>query len=512
MKVNNYESTMIPIKSVQECKEFEQLIMEKYHISSLMLMEMVTTNIIDEHLNFFGGRTISIFCGTGNNGGDGFSLARKLSKQYSVSVFWYGDENKMTPETAYQYRCTSQIVTVIHLQTQEDVDRHVHSADVAIDCLIGLQSTHELLGFVVNILERIRSLVFRKVFAIDVPTGVNATTGDAHEFAIRPTDVLTIGSVKPGLISGVVGSTLPFPQVVSLMDFRATIEQNSKRHLLEFVDVRQILPDRKSNVWKFDMGHAVVVAGSSSMLGAGVFVANTAISVGAGLVTLLTTSRHPSIKPEVMVHTITSQEHGNMTILSFDEMKPFLDKATVIAIGPGLGNSYESIKLTERIIEEYHTKTPIVVDADGLLAINKDNVYSPNVVLTPHLGEFKRLAGIDFDTAKNIYLSLTRSMATTMNCIIHTKSAPSITSNGEEEFWLPADAPSLATAGSGDVLTGIITGIIAQGVDTFRATALAAFLHREAAKRFEKSNAEELLTASKLIDFIDFTPHEDTWD
>jgi NAD(P)H-hydrate epimerase len=212
-----------------------------------------------------------------------------------------------------------------------------------------------------------------------------------------------------------------------------------------------------------------------------------------------------------MVHTIISQEHGNMTILSFDEMKPFLDKATVIAIGPGLGNSYESIKLTERIIDEYHSKVPIVVDADGLLAINTEKVYSSNVVLTPHLGEFKRLTSIDFDTAKKEYIDRNSSLASTMNCIIHTKSAPSITSNGEEEFWLPADAPSLATAGSGDVLTGIITGIIAQGVDTFRATGLGAFLHREAAKRFEKSNAEELLTASKLIDYIDFKPHDDNW-
>ena len=510
MKMNNEENTMIPIRSVQECKEFEQLIMDKYHISSLMLMEMVTTNIIEEHLHFFGCRTISIFCGTGNNGGDGFSLARKLSNQYTVTVFWYGDESKMTPETAYQYQCTSQIVKVIHLQTQDDLERYVHSADVAIDCLIGLQSTYELRGFVVNILERIRSLVFRKVFAIDVPTGVNPTTGEGHQFAIQPTDLLTIGSVKAGLISGEIGNSLPFPQVVKLTDFKATIEQKSNRGMLEFDDVRHILPDRKSNVWKFDMGHAVVVAGSSSMLGAGVFVANTAISVGAGLVTLLTTSRHPSIKPEVMVHTITSQEHGNMTILSFDEMKPFLDKATVIAIGPGLGNSYESIKLTARIIEEYHSKVPIVVDADGLLAIDTEKIYSSNVVLTPHLGEFKRLASIDFDTAKKEYIERTSSLAYSMKCIIHTKSAPSITSNGVEEFWVPADAPSLATAGSGDVLTGIITGIIAQGVDTFHATALGAFLHREAAKRFEKSNAEELLTASKLIDYIDFEPHEDT--
>lgn len=511
MKLNHYENTMIPIRSVQECKEFEQLIMEKYHISSLMLMEMVTTNIIDEHLHFFGCTTISIFCGTGKNGGDGFSLARKLSNRYTVTVFWYGDESKMTPETAYQYQCTSQIVKVIHLQTQEDLERYIHSADVAIDCFIGLQSTHELRGFVVNIIQHLRTINFRYLFAIDVPTGVNSTTGDAHEFAIEPTDVLTIGSVKPGLVSGEVGNTLPFPQVVTLTDFKTSIEQKSNRSMFEFDDVRQILPDRKSNVWKFDMGHAVVVAGSSSMLGAGVFVANTAISVGAGLVTLLTTSRHPSIKPEVMVHTITSQEHGNMTILSFDEMKPFLDKATVIAIGPGLGNSYESIKLTERIIEEYHTKVPIVVDADGLLAINTEKVYSSNVVLTPHLGEFKRLTSIDFDTAKKEYIDRNSSLASTMNCIIHTKSAPSITSNGEEEFWLPADAPSLATAGSGDVLTGIITGIIAQGVDTFRATGLGAFLHREAAKRFEKSNAEELLTASKLIDYIDFKPHDDNW-
>lgn len=505
------QQNMIPIHSVLQSKELEQLVMEKYRISSLMLMEMVTTNIIEDHLGLFGHSTISIFCGTGNNGGDGFSLARKLSTNHTVTVFWYGEESKMTPETAYQYNSTSQIVKVIHLQTHDDLDRYVHSADVAIDCLIGLQSTQELRGFVVDILERIHSLNFEEIFAIDVPTGVNPTTGEMHQFAIRPTKLLTIGSLKSGLLRGDAGRILPFPKVVQLTDFNTSIEQCNNRFKLGFRDVRSILPERNSNVWKFDMGHAVVVAGSSSMLGAGVLVANTAISVGSGLVTLLTTSRHASVKPEVMVHTVNSQEHGNMTILSLDEMKPFLDKATVIAIGPGLGNSYESIKLTERIIEEYHTKVPIVVDADGLLAINTEKVYSSNVVLTPHLGEFKRLASIDFDTAKKQYIELTSLFASSLKCIIHTKSSPSITSNGQEEFWLPADAPSLATAGSGDVLTGIITGIIAQGVDTFRATGLAAFLHREAAKRFERSNAEELLTASKLLDYIDFKPNEDTW-
>jgi hydroxyethylthiazole kinase-like uncharacterized protein yjeF len=503
---------MIPLRSIQECKEYEQFVMEKYHISSLMLMEMVTNNIIEEATFKYLHRTVSIFCGTGNNGGDGFALARKLSKDLDVTVFWYGEVEKMTPETAYQFRSTSQIVKVIHLQTEDDLLKYVHNADLAIDCLIGLQSTNELRGFVVNIIERINQCSFRSVYAIDVPTGVNPLTGNLHQHYVRPTKVFTIEALKPGLISGVAASTLPFPIVIQLTDFLKSSEKGSKKNHLENEDIRSIIPERSSSVWKFDMGHAVVVAGSSSMLGAGVFVANTAMAVGAGLVTLISTSRHPSIKPEVMVHSVESQEHGNMTLLGFDEMKQYLDKATVIAIGPGLGTSYESIKLIQRIIEEYHEKVPIVVDADGLLAIDITKVYSKNVVLTPHLGECKRLFEIDFETAKEQYIALTTQYAQSMNCIIHTKGAPSITSNGEEEFWLQANAPSLATAGSGDVLTGLITGIIAQGVDTFKATGLAAYLHREAAKRFEKENESEMLTASKLIDYIDFAPSSDNWN
>lgn len=503
---------MIPIRSVQECKEYEQFVMEKYHISSLMLMEMVTSNILNELTHYKDCNTVSIFCGTGNNGGDGLSLARKLSKKADVTVFWCGEVDKMTPETAYQFRVTSEIVKVVHLQTEDDLLKYVHNADVAIDCLIGLQSTNELRGFVVKLLERIQQCTFRNVYAIDVPTGVNPMTGELHQHYVHPTTVLTIEAIKPGLISGQAAKKIPFPTVIELTDFLKSPEILSKKNCLEVSDIRSILPERSSSVWKFDMGHAVIVAGSASMLGAGVLVANTAISVGAGLVTLISTSRHTSIKPEVMVHSVKSQEHGNMTLLGFDEMKPYLDKASVITIGPGLGTTYESIQLVKRIINEYHTNVPIVVDADGLLAINTQTIYSKNVVLTPHLGEFKRLFAIDIESAKKQYIPLTSQYAQSMNCVIHTKGAPSITSNGEEEFWLQANAPSLATAGSGDVLTGLITGIIAQGVDTFHATGLAAFLHREAAKRFESENAAEMLTASILIEYINFAPSMNNLD
>ncbi len=496
---------MIPILSVDETIAYENYVRQTHKIPSLLLMENVAMNCCKEIDSIdIQQKTVHIFCGTGNNGGDGFAIARLLSKNTTVAVFWYGNKDSMSIETAINFEIASTLVGVIHLQTEEDLQTIDQNASTCIDCLIGLKSTNELNGFVVNILQYIEKCRYINKIAIDVPTGVHTNTGEVHQSYFKPTEILTIGALKKGLVSGAASIELPTPKVIPLLVGKTIDATFFNKSMFENEDIRVFFPKRKKNVWKFDLGNVVVIAGSSSMLGAGVLVANSAFSIGAGLVTLISTSRHPAVKPEVMVHTIVSQHHGNMTLVSFEEMKPFLDKATVIAIGPGLGISYESKELSRRVIENYHRKVPIVVDADGLLAIDKDNTYSKNVVLTPHLGEFNRLQGGEFSETIQNYIQETSELAAQLECVIHTKGMPSITSNGKEEYWLPANAPSLATGGAGDVLTGIIAGLIAQGVEPFKAAGLGAYLQNRAAHSFEKNNSVESLTATKLIDHITF--------
>jgi len=277
------------------------------------------------------------------------------------------------------------------------------------------------------------------------------------------------------------------------------LRKNASSWMLTRDDVRTMLPTRKRNTSKHDYGRVVVIAGSRPMRGAGALASHAAISAGAGVVDLVTPVLHPLTAREVMTLVVPATPAGTMAKEARAMIQDKLARATVVAIGPGVGTDPETRELLTSLIEELDPSIPVVIDADGLLIVPYLNRALHNVILTPHLGEFARLLGKSKESIARRTVEYSKGFAKEHGCILHLKDVPSITTNGAQCYYTVNGNPGMATAGSGDVLTGIIAALCAQGVKPFKAAALGAYLHASAGDHYATVASMETLTASDLI-------------
>lgn len=443
--------------------------------------------------------TILVVCGAGNNGGDGFALARMLSFDNTVQVVWMGEENKMSDATRANLHAAQRLVSVVHIDEAGALDMiGKRKWDVVIDALIGVGGGADLRGPVIDLLDRLHRADALKV-AIDVPSGLDALTGDAHASCFRAHHTITMAGPKPGLYRNdglMVRGTI---HVASIGAPSELLRKNASSWILTRDDVRTILPTRKRNTSKNDYGRVVVIAGSRPMRGAGALASHAAISAGAGVVDLVTPVLHPLTAREVMTLVVPATAAGTMAKEARAMIQDKLARATVVAIGPGVGTDPETRELLTSLIEELDPSIPVVIDADGLLIVPYLNRALHNVILTPHLGEFARLLGKSKESIARRTVEYSKGFAKEHGCILHLKDVPSITTNGTQCYYTVNGNPGMATAGSGDVLTGVIAALCAQGVKPFKAAALGAYVHASAGDHYATVASMETLTASDLI-------------
>lgn len=443
--------------------------------------------------------TILVACGAGNNGGDGFALARMLSFDNTVQVVWMGEENKMSDATRANLHAAQRLVSVVHIGEAGALDLIGKKKwDVVIDALIGVGGGADLRGPVIDLLDRLHRADALKV-AIDVPSGLDALTGDAHASCFRAHHTITMAGPKPGLYRNdgpMVRGTI---HVASIGAPSELLRKNASSWMLTRDDVRTMLPTRKRNTSKHDYGRVVVIAGSRPMRGAGALASHAAISAGAGVVDLVTPVLHPLTAREVMTLVVPATPAGTMAKEARAMIQDKLARATVVAIGPGVGTDPETRELLTLLIEELDPSIPVVIDADGLLIVPYLNRALHNVILTPHLGEFARLLGKSKESIARRTVEYSKGFAKEHGCILHVKDVPSITTNGTQCYYTVNGNPGMATAGSGDVLTGVIAALCAQGVKPFKAAALGAYVHASAGDHYATVASMETLTASDLI-------------
>lgn len=443
--------------------------------------------------------TILVVCGAGNNGGDGFALARMLSFDNTVQVLWMGEENKMSDATRANLHAAQRLVSVVHIDEAGARDLiNKKKWDVVIDALIGVGGGADLRGPVIDLLDRLHRADALKV-AIDVPTGLDALTGDAHASCFRAHHTITMAGPKPGLYRNDGPAVRGTMHIASIGVPSELLRKNVSSWMLTRDDVRTILPPRKRNTSKNDYGRVVVIAGSRPMRGAGALASHAAISAGAGVVDLVTPVLHPLTAREVMTLVVPATPAGTIAKEARAMIQEKLARATVVAIGPGVGTDPETRELLTLLIEELDPSIPVVIDADGLLIIPHLHRALHNVILTPHLGEFARALGKSKESIARRTVEYSKGFAKERGCILHVKDVPSITTNGTQCYYTVNGNPGMATAGSGDVLTGIIAALCAQGVKPFKAAALGAYLHASAGDHYATVASMETLTASDLI-------------
>jgi NAD(P)H-hydrate epimerase len=485
-----------------QVKNADNSAIEKFGISSAILMENAARSayeIIKDKISI--NSQILILCGSGNNGGDGFALARHLLVNgfNKIRILFHGFIEKMTSETKANYDIAINLkIEINNINNAEEIAVYDFQADCIIESLIGVGGDENLRDFTVDILKKVNKIKALKI-AIDIPAGLNANTGKANSDAFRADITPTMFSQKIGMYLNDGINHCGNIRIADLAAPKKIIHDNSTNFIMESNDIRDYLYKRFSNTSKFDYGRLLIIAGCSQMSGAAALCANAAIKSGAGLVELVTTSLHPSLLAEIMPTVVESTIDGTISPKCQSMLFDKCSKAEVIAIGPGIGRNMATLTLVKSIIDEFSSYKSMVIDADAIRVLNSSTELSKKVIITPHHYEFCFAFGYKTYNIEGIEYKLAKDLAKKLKCNVLFKSRPTIITDGKKSFFNIYGNPGMATAGSGDVLTGIIASVIGQGVDTLYAGALGSLIHSLAGDAYAKKYNQESLTASELI-------------
>lgn len=373
--------------------------------------------------------------------------------------------------------------------------------DVILDALIGVGGGADLRVPVASACVLLNSLSGMKV-AIDVPTGLDASTGISDPGVFRADVTITMETEKPGFFRNDGPACTGSVEVAPIGIPDGIAAQFASTFRYETGDIESGLPKRARSASKFDNGRVLVIGGTRSMRGAPSLAAHAAISIGAGLVELAAPYIHPLTPREVMTYEVPSYADGTIHEDAETFLKELLHRASVCAVGPGLGTNEATLQMLARCIDESAVHKTIVVDADGLRLLPRIRYRGPNLILTPHRGEFARLLGVDRGALPNDIVAAAAEYAEESQCVLHLKDVPSVTTNGRRHVFTVNGNPAMATAGSGDVLTGVIAGCAAQGLPSFEAASLGAYIHACAGDMANADSMHQRLVAGDIIRYL----------
>lgn len=433
---------------------------------------------------------IAVFCGRGNNGGDGLVVARYLSlwgapvKAYIVSNSPPQDPEKPcmnTDESNTNWRIASELGIEI-APLQEDFDNAISNSCLIVDALLGTGLDREVQGVYKEAIDAINRSG-RPVFAVDLPSGINSDTGGVMGAAVRADRTVTFGYLKPGLLQH-PGATLCGD--LSCVDIGLPeLAEGDTVHLTTADYVRMMLPSRAENSHKGTFGTVLVIAGSINYFGAAMLASETALRAGAGLSMLAAPkSLVPHLPPGEVIYQLLP-ETPDITISStaIKQISEHLEKATAVIVGPGLTQNEDTVKFVYEVLHLIaDAGKPCLVDADGLNAIalapEKFPQNARDFVLTPHPKELSRLLKNSVAEVQEDRIASARHAASRFGCSVVLKGSRTVIGAADGDVYInPTGNAGMATAGAGDVLSGIIGGLLAQKMDSFDAAVCGVYIH-----------------------------------
>lgn len=419
------------------------------------------------------GTRVAIACGKGNNGGDGFVAARVLSREgLSVRVAGVGDVRGSEGAAAHHLARWENVGGRI----ESTLDAALEGADVVVDAIFGTGFRGEAEGDAAAAIEAINGSG-ATVVAVDIPSGVDGASGRCKGVCVDADITVAMGAEKIGTA---IGDGAGHAGTVVVADIGIPVTDAAAK-LIEPLDVARALPRRSPDSHKRSSGSVVVVAGSDAMTGAALLTARAALRAGSGYVNLITTQAVRAAAaetiPEVIVQVVEGAVLGPGAL---DGAGALLERADAVAIGPGLGTGNDQRELLERVVRD--VELPVVADADALNVIADDpsilKARKRPLVLTPHPAELARLLGIDTQEVQGDRLAAVTEAARRFGCVVLLKGHRSLIAAPDGGVVVnPAGGPELATAGTGDVLTGACAAYLAAGLDPVVATWASAYVH-----------------------------------
>lgn len=484
------------VLDAEQMKKVDEYTICKVGIPSMVLMEraaLAVCNVIREH--FDTDKRILSVCGMGNNGADAIACARILDGWgYDVAICTIGDDSKATTEWKQQYDIAQKLnLSTVTLDVLSDYD-------VVVDGIFGIGLCREVGGAYADAIEVINQAK-AEVIAVDVPSGINATTGAVMNHAIEADFTVTFGYEKTGLLL-YPGALHTGKLIVADCGFavQAFDEVLGVKKALELDDL-ELLPKRNPDSNKGTYGKVLVLAGSSNMSGAAYFSAKSAYRLGAGLVRILTCKENKEVLQKLLPEAVLCF-YDDMTK---EDMKEQLQWANVLVAGPGLSTDERASEILYMALDlAKDNVNHILLDADALNILARDGKleYLCNTTITPHLGEMSRLANEPIAEIKKQIITKATAFAKKWQCTCVLKDSRSIITDGDRIYINTSGNSGMATAGAGDVLTGIIAGVWANGLSGMEGTALGVYIHGLAGDCAKESMGEYFMKADDIADCI----------
>ena len=483
------------IYQTEQIRLLERSAEQRFGISPQALMHRAGKVLFDCLLHRWPqARHIAIFCGIGNNGGDGYVLARLIHQRgLAVTVWQVGDTAKLKDHAKEAWDlCQQEGVHMLPFHLDADFPR----PDVVVDAVFGIGLHRDLDAQLAQILEKMQQYDV-PVLAVDIPSGIHADTGRVCGHAVRATVTVTFMGLKLGLLTG---SGIAYTGELICNDLQLPAELFSAvAPAVEKIQQETFslyCKPRPRDWHKGLSGHVLIVGGEVGLSGAPRMAAEAALRVGAGLVSVATHQEHAAVLnascPEIMCHGVTAGE----------ALQALMAKADVIVLGPGLGQTEWSKAICQQVLA---SKIPLVVDADGLnfLVTAKKITAHTQWVLTPHPGEAARLLGQKAEDIQHDRLSALKALQSCYSGTVVLKGAGSLVLSPDS---LPAlcdkGNPGMASAGMGDVLSGVIGGLVAQGIPLDHAAKWGVYLHAVAGDLAAHASGERGLMATDLFPYL----------
>jgi len=484
--------------STEQIRCLEQEAIEKHNISVFELMQHAGKSaftFLQQHWSK--AQHIGILCGPGNNAGDGYIIGEQaIQSGFQVQLISVTDQNKLQGAAQQAMKAFCDTGGTVNCLTEKDHTplQSMQSCDVLVDALLGTGLNKPPQGLIAHCINWLNQQTSTPVFAIDVPSGLNADSGQCFDPVVNAEATLTFIGYKRGMHTG---KALNCCGHIHLNDLSlpTTIFQQKKTSIpvLSETQCRHALKKRQPAAHKKDYGHVLVVGGDYGMQGAIRMAGEAALRVGAGLVSVATRPEHafetPAERPELMCFPI---EHA-------EQLTPLIEKATVIIIGPGIGNSEWSNRLWHAIES---TKQPKVIDAQGLDFLpNSPLLPLPeNCIITPHPGEAGRLLNCAAADIENNRFQAITNLQQKIGGTVVLKGAGTLIMEASGQISLcDRGNPGMATGGMGDVLSGVIGGLLAQSLSPAEATKAGVFFHAHAADIASESGQSGLIASDLFL-------------
>lgn len=484
------------IATSQIMRSIDKYCIDVLGIPGIVLMEnaalKVIKNIPENNENFV------IVCSSGNNGGDGFAVARHLlNRGNNVEIFSLGSEGNMSADTLVNLNIIRNMgVKIIEVNNNEDLEilrESIIHCEMTIDAIFGTGLSREVEG-IYSLAITIINENSKYILSIDVPSGFECNSGKVMGNCIKSNKTVTFELYKKGFLGYDTDSFTGEIVIEGIGIPRSVVDKfHEDEYIMDIDFIKGLLKKRNKYSHKGDYGRTLILAGSLGFTGAAYISTQAAVRSGAGLVTLCCDSSIQYILSGKLVEAMTASTNDEKRLDSL------ITNSNCIAIGPGLGNNQSTLSLLRKIL--LNSKCPVVIDSDGLNVLEGNLEILKNrscpIVLTPHMGEMARISGFSIDEINENKIDIAKEFAKKHGVVLLLKGFNTIITDGKTLQINPTGSSAMASGGMGDCLTGIIASFISQGYDILTAACAAAYVHGYSGDKLSKKmfcvNANHIL-------------------